>query len=237
MLFDLRGRGRRRTVQAVYLMLALLLGGGLVFFGIGSSGISGGLLDAFGLRGDNGGATQSPSDAFTRLEKSTERRVRANPRDAAGWALLTRARYNVATQGDNYDQSRGAFTGKGRGQLSRAATAWDRYLALDPPRPNADVARLMVQAYSPLGLNQPAKGVRAAELVAAAQPTPQTYFQLALYAYAARQTRKADLAGEKAVQLAPPDQRATVKAQVDAAKRSGGFPGSGAAGQPPPASG
>ena len=32
MLFDLRGRGRRRTVQAVYLSLALLLGGGLVLF-------------------------------------------------------------------------------------------------------------------------------------------------------------------------------------------------------------
>ena len=27
MLFDLRGRGRRRTVQAIYLSLALLMGG------------------------------------------------------------------------------------------------------------------------------------------------------------------------------------------------------------------
>ena len=35
MLFDLRGRGRRRTVQVIYLTLALLLGGGLVLFGIG----------------------------------------------------------------------------------------------------------------------------------------------------------------------------------------------------------
>ena len=32
MLFDLRGRGRRRVVQVVYLGLALLLGGGLVLF-------------------------------------------------------------------------------------------------------------------------------------------------------------------------------------------------------------
>jgi hypothetical protein len=36
MLFDLRGR-RRRVVQVTYLMLALLLGGGLVLFGIGGS--------------------------------------------------------------------------------------------------------------------------------------------------------------------------------------------------------
>ena len=35
MLFDLQGK-RRRVVQATYLTLALLMGGGLVFFGIGS---------------------------------------------------------------------------------------------------------------------------------------------------------------------------------------------------------
>ena len=46
MLFDLRGRGRRRTVQVIYLSLALLMGGGLVLFGIGSDQ-SGGLVDAF----------------------------------------------------------------------------------------------------------------------------------------------------------------------------------------------
>ena len=34
MLFDLRGR-RRRAVQATYLILAVLMGGGLVLFGIG----------------------------------------------------------------------------------------------------------------------------------------------------------------------------------------------------------
>ena len=34
MLFDLRGRGRRRTVKIVYITLALLMGGGLVLFGI-----------------------------------------------------------------------------------------------------------------------------------------------------------------------------------------------------------
>ena len=45
MLFDLRGRGRRRTVQSIYLGLAILMGGGLVLFGIGGTS-SGGLLDA-----------------------------------------------------------------------------------------------------------------------------------------------------------------------------------------------
>ena len=34
MLFDLRGKGRRRTVQVIYVSLAILMGGGLVLFGI-----------------------------------------------------------------------------------------------------------------------------------------------------------------------------------------------------------
>ena len=46
MLFDLRGRGRRRTIQAIYLSLAILMGGGLVLFGIGGE-VQGGLFDAF----------------------------------------------------------------------------------------------------------------------------------------------------------------------------------------------
>jgi hypothetical protein len=51
MLFDLRSRGRRRTVQAVYLGLAVLMGGGLILFGVGTgSGI--GVLLKFADRRD-----------------------------------------------------------------------------------------------------------------------------------------------------------------------------------------
>ena len=46
MLFDLRSRGRRRVIKVIYTMLALLLGGGLVLFGIGGD-VQGGLFDAF----------------------------------------------------------------------------------------------------------------------------------------------------------------------------------------------
>ena len=236
MLFDLRGRGRRRTVQGIYVTLAVLMGGGLVLFGIGGS-VSGGLLDAIGVT--NRGERQSGgNDALTRLEQQAERRVRSNPRDAAGWALLTRTRFQLAGQGENYDQRSSTFTPKGRRQLAGAAQAWERYLALDPRRPDVDVARLMVQGYGPAGLNQPSRGVRTAEIVADAQPSPQTYFQLTLYAYAAGQTRKGDLAGRRAVELTPRDQRPAVKAQVSTAKRQHGFgaPQGGGA-TPPPASG
>ena len=39
MLFDLRGRGRRRTVQVIYIGLAILMVGGLLLFGIGGGGL------------------------------------------------------------------------------------------------------------------------------------------------------------------------------------------------------
>ena len=35
MLFDLRGRGRRRAVRVIYMGLALLFGVGFVGFGVG----------------------------------------------------------------------------------------------------------------------------------------------------------------------------------------------------------
>jgi hypothetical protein len=82
----------------------------------------------------------------------------------------------------------------------------------------------MVQAFGPLGLNRPKEGVVTAEIVAEARPSAQTFYQLCLFAYAAGQTRKGDLAGKRAIELAPPSQRAAVKSQIDAAKKAGGFP-------------
>jgi hypothetical protein len=222
MLFDLRGRGRRRTVQAIYLTLAILLGGGLVLFGIGGS-VSGGLFDALGVTG-GGSDTSSANEQLEKQENAALRRVRANPRDEAALITLTRVRYQLAGQGDNFDQETGAFKSGGRKELAQAAQSWSSYLALEPKKPDPNVATLLVQAFSPVGLNRPKDGVTAAEFVADARPSAQTYYQLAVFAYAAKQTRKGDLAGEKAVELAPAAQRAAVKSQVDAAKSQGGFP-------------
>lgn len=221
MLFDLRARGRRRTVQAIYLTLAVLMGGGLVFFGIGGE-VSGGLLDGLGLT--DGSQGRSASEQLEDQEKAALRRARANPGDAAAWAAITRLRYQQAGQGDNYEQETGQFTAAGRRELAQAAQAWSRYLALNPKEPDSGVAALMLQAFGPLGLNRPRDGVVAAEIVADERPSSQTFYQLAVFAYAAGQTRKGDLAGARAVELAPRDQRAQVKAQIDEARKQKGFP-------------
>ena len=215
MLFDLRARGRRRTIQVIYLFLALLMGGGLIFFGIGGN-TSGGLFDAFK---SNGGSSSSDS-ALTKKVETAQKRVQANRSDHALWAALTRAQYQVAGLGENYDQSTGTFTAKGKTALRKVERSWDQYMKLDPPKPNPDLASLMVQAFSPTGLNRPAKAVTAQEIVIDSRPASTgLYSTLAVLAYAAGQTRKGDLASSKAVELAPKDQRQTVKEQLKQAKQ------------------
>src|SRR6476646_8978943 len=106
MLFDLRGRGRRRVVKFIYLGLALLMGGGLVLFGVGGA-TSGGLLDAF----KNGSGSVNVSDAFKKRVDAAEKAVAARPQDAAAWGALTRVRYQQAgTPGDGFNQDTGVFT-------------------------------------------------------------------------------------------------------------------------------
>ncbi|MDX6666588.1 MAG: hypothetical protein QOG68_2794 [Solirubrobacteraceae bacterium] len=207
MLFDLRGAGRRNTVRAIYLGLAILMGGGLVLFGVGGS-VGGGLLNAIDNKGGSSGA-----NTFAARVKKLETRVRVNPADAPAWAELARARYQETSTGDNYDQSTSTFTAKGKAKLSEVEAAWDKYIALNPPKPNPDVANLMVQAFGPAGLNQLDKAVAAMEIVVDARKpaTAALYGQLAQLAYLAGQTRKGDLSSQKAVQLAPKDQKAQLK--------------------------
>jgi tetratricopeptide (TPR) repeat protein len=213
MLFDLRGRGRRRTIQAIYLSLAILMGGGLVFFGIGGA-TNGGLFDAF-KSGNNG---SSSSNGYEKQIKAAQKRVTLNPKDAAGWVTLARLHAQVAGSGENYDQNQGQFTPKAKPELTKASSAWKHYLALDPKKPDANAASIMVKVLEGLG-DLPA-AVAAEEIVVDSQPpNANLYAQLAILAYSAGQVRKGDLSADKAVSLAPKDQRADYKQQLDAAKK------------------
>ena len=213
MLFDLRGRGRRRAVQGIYLSLAVLMGGGLVLFGIGGA-TNGGLLDAF--KGQSG--KTSANDIFQKRVTAAEKQVRLRPSDANAWAQLTRVRFQQASVGEGFNQAQGAFTDKGKVQLRGAEQAWDRYLKL-AKKPSDQVASLMVQAFSQTGLNEPDKAVAAQEIILAnRQPTPQLYVQLAALAYQAGQTRKAELASKKALELTPKDSQEQIKSLLQEAR-------------------
>ena len=225
MLFDLRGRGRRRTVKFVYITLAVLMGGGLVLFGIGGGGaMQGGLVDA--ITGSSGGDTGTAR--FTQKERAALVATQQRPKDPAVWAELARARVQTAGVGDNFDPNAATYTATGKAKLAAAADAWDKYLALDPKNPDDRVASLMVQAFG--ALNKPDKAAEAQEVITQARPTASTFTQLAVFAYQAGQTRKGDLAKDKALELTAPDMRQALKGQLEQAKQSA--TGASAAAQP-----
>jgi tetratricopeptide (TPR) repeat protein len=204
MLFDLRGAGRRRTVQAIYLTLAILMGGGLVLFGVGGS-VSGGLVDAFTGNGGGGSGGNVLQDRANALEK----RVKANPSDARLWGELARARFNTVNNAGKEAEAKKALDG--------ASAAWKKHLALAGDHPDPALASIMVRAYELLG--DAADAVTAQEIVIEDRPDQYAlYARLAQFAYAAGQQRKADLARSKALSLAPKDQRETVKSQLDQAQ-------------------
>lgn len=214
MLFDLRAGGRRRLVQVVYLSLAILLGGGLVLFGIGGD-VSGGLFDAFREDSSQSNATQQLED---RLEEE-DKKLQTNPNDAAALAEKAKLHYQIAGAGENFNTDQGRFTAEGLAQLRLAERSWDRYLATEPEELNTGVAIQMVRVFSTAGLNKPDKAVEAMELYIAERPESSNLFaQLAQLSYLAGQDRKGDLAADKAVELANEDDRRTLREQLDSVK-------------------
>jgi hypothetical protein len=210
MLFDLRSRGRRRTVQAVYLGLAVLMGGGLVLFGVGTGSGIGGLLNAF-----TGSGSNQQSSIISQQEKTALRETKANPNSAPAWAALVTARWEAAS-GNGYNSSTQTYTKAGKRELAGVASAWQRYSSLTKT-PDAGVAILAAHAYGALG--QYSQEAQAYDAETTADPTAVKGFEcLAISAYAAKQTREGDLAAAKAASLVPKAERKTVLSQINTAK-------------------
>jgi hypothetical protein len=226
MLFDLKGK-RRRTVQVTYVALAFLMAVGLIGAGVGS-GTSGGLFDLF----SGGGGGSSANKTIDKRIKNADRALRVNPKDRVAMVSLVRSHYTLASA--DTDKRTGQFGKDGRKELVKTSTAWQRYLASDPKKPNVSLASLMVVAYSNIGLNQASNAAGAAEIVATERNDAQAWLQLVQYASLAKQNRKADLAGQKAIERAPKDQRKVVKQAVEQAKAAAAQSLGGGAGAPTP---
>src|SRR5436305_12820839 len=122
MLFDLRGRGRRRTVQTVYIGLALLLGVGLIGFGIGGGFGGGGLLNAASNNEGSGGT--SYASQIKRLQKLTGQQ----PNNIGAWERLTSAQLHEAG-GEAY-VGNGGTAAKGRELNSQTTDSRGSFIAL-----------------------------------------------------------------------------------------------------------
>lgn len=207
MLFDLQGK-RRRVVQVTYLGLAILMGGGLVLFGIGSDA-QGGLLNGCG----DDSTTGNGNPALEQRLEDAQARLQANPEDTTALTEVVRGNYQLAN--DAADPNTGAFGPEGVAKLQAASDAWQRYLELEPEEPDDSLAGLMLQAYGLDGLNDPEKAAEAADIVATARPSPNAFLALSQFAALAGQTRKADLAGKRAVELSPKSERKAIEQDVE----------------------
>lgn len=211
MLFDLSGK-RRRLVQVVYATLAILMGGSLVLFGIGSDA-PGGILDAVGLGGGSGGTT---NPEYEERIDDAESRLETDPKDQAALLDLARYHYLSATQTgvtSNPETGVPEVTEDARAELEQAVGAWSDYLDTKPEKANSSVATTMVQAY--VLLDDAEGAATTQQILAEEQPSATAYGSLAFYLYADGQIKAADAAADKAVAEADPSQQDLIRKQMD----------------------
>jgi hypothetical protein len=215
MLFDLRGRGRRRTVQVIYVGLAVLFGVGFIGLGVGVGSGGGGILNA--LTGGEG----PPKASFAGQVKKYQHLVIVQPKNLSAWEGLVNAQLHEAG-GETY-VSNGKLNSKGKELFSQVARSWNSYLALNPPKPNPKLAKEMVRIFGEEGLNEPAEAAAVLQIVVASEPQSAALFgALAEYAYKAKNTRQGDLAAAKAVSLAPAAERSRLNKELAELKKNGG---------------
>jgi len=212
MLFDLRGRGRRNTVRVIYIGLAVLIGVGLVGFGVGGGFGGGGILNSSGTNEGSGGA--SFASKIEKYEKVTKK----EPNNVSAWENLAKNLLHEAGNEGNLT-STGKLTAKGRELYRRASQAWLSYLALNPHPPNAELAQLVYRIYGEEGLNEASKAVQALNIVVAKRESASYYAQLAEFAYKAGNTGLGDLAAAKAVKLAPSSERVRLQNELAEVKK------------------
>jgi hypothetical protein len=208
MLFDTRGRHRRRAVRVIYIGLAVIFLLGFVGLGVGGGFGSGGIFSAFTK--EEGGGSTSFSGQIKKYRKLTEKQ----PNNISAWENLTRNLLHEAG-GEQYETSAGTVTSKGKELFLEVATAWSGYVALNPPKPNAELAQQMELIFGESGLAEDAKEVEVLQIAVAARPTDAAlYASLAEYAYKAKNTSVGDLAAEKAVSLVPAAEKKRLKSEL-----------------------
>jgi tetratricopeptide (TPR) repeat protein len=210
MLFDLRGKGRRRTVRIIYTGLALLMGVGLVGFGVGGGFGGGGILNA--ASNSEGSSAASFAAQIKKYRKLTKQK----PKDAAAWEQLTKA---ILHEAGGVTQN--GITSQGKALYAEASESWNKYLELNPPKESSELAEQMYTVYSEEGLKEPSQAVQALQILVAARPTSAALWAaLAENAYKAKNKRIGALASEKAVALAPAADRTRIKTELEEAAKN-----------------
>jgi hypothetical protein len=217
MLFDLRSRGRRRTVQVIYIGLAVLIGSGLILFGVGTGSGGGGLFGAFTGSNSHTGANSS---AVTSQVKNALAQTRKNPSSARAWSNLVAARFSAANS-VGYDSTSGTYTKAGKQQLQLLTQAYNRYAKL-VKTPSADTATIAAKAYTQLGNWKTASATYQTVLAGESGSNRLHALEcVTLTSYAAKNDRVAQLAEARVLaQLPTKAVRKETKTELEQAKTS-----------------
>lgn len=215
MLFDTSSPGRKRTVQVIFAALAILMGGGLVLFGVGSATGGGGLVD--GLSGNN---TSTAADQGRKDVEAAEKVLAGNPKDVAAAERLARGRLAIANE-EAIDPATGQVAEDGQPLITAADNAWTKYLALAPTKPNGSVAAGYASFYASGAVARYDKAARALETnLTTREPSAGLYAQLSVFWLFGGSTDKYQTARERAIELADSDTRKkAIRKELDEYKK------------------
>ncbi len=230
MLFDLQSPRRRNFIRVIYAGLAVLMGGGLILFGIGGGG-GGGILDAIGLT-DSTGSGGGGGNPFEDQISEAEAKLVVNPQDQQALITLVTLHVQSGQQQVDVDPDTGqqSPTVESNEEFQRAADNWDAYLKTKPAKPNFAAATQVAQAYLFLAESSTSAGEVDANLQGAAgaqkiaaeqQPTLGSLSTLAQYLYFAGDTAAADRAAQQALAKADSSNKAQLQTQLDQLKKLG----------------
>jgi hypothetical protein len=126
---------------------------------------------------------------------------------------LVRDNYSLAVSQQEANAT--TFPPDAKDDLRRAAAMWQRYLAAEDGKPDASLASVALRVYDVGALGKPKDAAAAMQIIAASSNDFQSYLQLVQYAALAGDDRTADLAAQKAVDLAPKNLQKDVKMQAN----------------------
>jgi hypothetical protein len=224
MLFDLQGK-RKRFIQVIYVFLALLLGGGLVVFGIGGDA-PGGLGDAVGI---GNSASQTGNTDYDGQIEQAEAKLQQEPRNRQ--AMLTIARYQYLAAQQTLNEEGGEISEGALTRFEAAVDAWEQYLqATNEGKRDDGVASLILQAYpfsisendTPVAIGRTySRAAQTAQVIADNRPSAPAFLEVARYAYAAGDDELAEKSAAEARRLVDDSQRQTLQGELQRAKRQG----------------
>ncbi len=199
MLFDTSSPRRKRSVQIVFGLLALLMAIGFVGFNVGGEGQGGGIAE--GLIGQENTLTDTAKRDINEANKVLE----TEPKNTAALARLARG-HLAMVNASAYDPQTGRLVEGGEQLVSRAQASWDRYLQAGPEKPDGNLAIQYSQFFA--NISDYAKAQRAMEIVLLSrEPSAGLYSQLTVYALANQDKEKAEQARKRALSLATSDTR------------------------------